>query len=82
METLAITTTALGDAIKFGFDRMAIVEAIQSIDKRMFYKSMTTYADHRVWQDVYHVPIRDLKLYIKFQADLVTDFVVMSFKEL
>jgi motility quorum-sensing regulator/GCU-specific mRNA interferase toxin len=47
----------------------------------MFYKSMTTFADHRVWQDVYHVPVGDLLLYMKFQADVVTEFTVMSFKE-
>jgi hypothetical protein len=31
-----------------------------SLSRREFYKSMTTYADHRVWQDVYHAttPVR------------------------
>jgi len=47
----------------------------------MFYKSMTTFADHRVWQDVYHVPSGELTLYIKFQADVVTEVSVVSFKE-
>ncbi len=47
----------------------------------MFYKSMTTLADHRTWQDVYHVPADGLVLYMKFQADMVTEFRVMSFKE-
>ncbi len=47
----------------------------------MFVKSMTTFANHRVWQDVYHVPERGLTLYVKFQADVITDFTVMSFKE-
>lgn len=47
----------------------------------MFYKSMTTFADHRLWQDVYHVPADGLLLYIKFQADVVTDFTLVSFKE-
>jgi motility quorum-sensing regulator/GCU-specific mRNA interferase toxin len=47
----------------------------------MFYKSMTTFADHRVWQDVYHVPTRGMMLYVKFQADVITEFTVMSFKE-
>lgn len=49
--------------------------------RRMLVKSMTTFADYRVWQDVYHVPVRDLILYVKFQADVVTEFTVMSFKE-
>lgn len=47
----------------------------------MFFKWMTTFSDHRVWQDVYHVPARDLILYVKFQADIITEFRVMSFKE-
>ena len=47
----------------------------------MFYKSMTTFADYRVWQDVYRVPARGMVLYVKVQADVITEFVVMSFKE-
>lgn len=58
-----------------------MAETITGIGRRMFYKSMTTFADHRVWQDVYHVPARGLVLYVKFQADVVTEFTVMSFKE-
>jgi len=47
----------------------------------MFVKLMTTYADHRLWQDGHHVPSADLVLYANFQADVVTEFRVMSFKE-
>ncbi|MCX7323156.1 MAG: type II toxin-antitoxin system MqsR family toxin [Hyphomicrobiales bacterium] len=54
---------------------------IASMERRMFVKSMTTFAEHRVWQDVYQVPTEDLVLYVKFQADVVTEFRVMSFKE-
>ena len=79
--TLSMTSTALRDALRLGFDRAGVAETISSIDRRMFYKSMTTFADHRVWQDVYHVPARDLLLYVKFQADVVTEFTIMSFKE-
>ena len=81
IDTLAITTSAFRAATSLGFDRRAIVEVIQSIERPMFFKSMTTFADHRVWQDVYRVPARELELYIKFQADVVTEFIVMSFKE-
>jgi motility quorum-sensing regulator/GCU-specific mRNA interferase toxin len=81
VETLAMTTSALRDAIGLGFDRGGIVETIGSIEKAMFLKSMTTFADPRVWQDVYHVPARGVVLYIKFQADVITEFQVMSFKE-
>src|SRR5258708_21197128 len=73
-ETLAITSSALRDAAALGFDRGGIVEMIQSIKRRMFFKSMTTFADHRVWQDVYHVPARGLVLYVNFQPEVVTAF--------
>ncbi len=47
----------------------------------MFVKSMTPFADHRLRQDVYHVPMRELLLYVKFRADVLTEFTVVSFKE-
>jgi motility quorum-sensing regulator / GCU-specific mRNA interferase toxin len=81
VETLAMTTTALRDALSLGFDRSGVVETIGAIDRKMFAKSMTTYADHRVWQDVYNVPARGMTLYVKFQADVITEFTIMSFKE-
>ena len=63
-----------------GFDRPAIIWTIQSMSRTMFVKSMTTFADHRVWQDVYHVPVGELVLYVKFHADVVTEFRVLAFK--
>jgi len=81
VDTVAITTSALRDATALGFDRGGIVAVIHSVERRMFVKSMTTFADHRLWQDVYHVPARGLLLYVKFQADVVSEFTVMSFKE-
>lgn len=83
VSALAITTTALRDAVALGYDRASIVSTIKHIERGMFYKSMTTNADHRVWQDVYHVPVlgEDMVLYVKFQADVITEFRIMSFKE-
>jgi len=79
--TLTITSTALRNAAALGFNRAGIVDVIASIDRSMFYKSMTTFADNRLWQDVYHVPVDNVLLYIKFQADTVVEFMVVSFKE-
>jgi motility quorum-sensing regulator/GCU-specific mRNA interferase toxin len=42
---------------------------------------MTSYSHHRVWQDVYHVPSLAGVLYVKFTADIVTEFLLLSFKE-
>jgi motility quorum-sensing regulator / GCU-specific mRNA interferase toxin len=81
LDTLAMTVSALRDATALGFDRGAIVGTILGIERGMFFKSMTTFGDHRVWQDVYHVPAPRLTLYVKFQGDVITEFKVVSFKE-
>lgn len=79
--TLAITTSATRDALSLGFDRTAITHLIRTIDRSMFFKSMTAYGDHRQWQDVYHVPVGTLAIYVKFTNNAVTGFMVLSFKE-
>lgn len=78
---LAATRTALADALALGFDRSGMVAVIQTMERRHFYKSMTSYADHTLWQDVYHVPAQGLILYVKFCADVITEFRLLSFKE-
>jgi motility quorum-sensing regulator / GCU-specific mRNA interferase toxin len=80
-EKIAITGTALRSAAALGFGRSDIVGTIQTMRREHFYKSMTAYADHRLWQDVYHVPSSVGVLYIKFTADVVTEFLLLSFKE-
>lgn len=45
-----------------------------------FFKSMTSMADPRIWQDVYHVPLSDLLLYVKFTTD-AEGYLVIVFKE-
>lgn len=45
-----------------------------------FYKSMTSHADHRVWQDVYHVPWAGLVLYVKLTVDELGRL-ILSMKE-
>ena len=50
------------------------------MQRRHFSKSMTAFADHRIWQDVYHVPSHAGMLYVKFTADVVTEFLLLSFK--
>jgi len=81
VERLAVTGTALRSAAALGFGRTEIVETIQTMKREQFYKSMTTYADHRLWQDVYYVPSSVGVLYVKFTADVLTKFLLLSFKE-
>ena len=79
-EALRLTVTASNDAADLGFGRPEIAALIQTMLPAHFYKSMTSYADHKVWQDVYHVPSRVRVLYVKFTADAVTIFKLLSFK--
>ena len=81
VDRLNVTGVALRNAAGLGFGRDEIVATIQTMRRSHFYKSMTAYADHRVWQDVYHVPSPAGVLYVKFTADLVTEFLLLSFKE-
>lgn len=78
---LAATTTAVRTAAALGFDREGIVQTIQALERRHFYKSMTSHADSKLWQDVYHAPSPVGTLYVKFVADTVTEFRLLSFKE-
>jgi len=81
IDTLALTGTALRSSAAIGFGREEIVATIQTMQHGQFYKSMTSYADKRVWQDVYHVPSPVGVLYVKFTADVITEFLLLSFKE-
>jgi motility quorum-sensing regulator/GCU-specific mRNA interferase toxin len=78
---IRITAVATRTAAALGFGRAEIVGTIQTMQRTQFYKSMTSYGDHRIWQDVYHVPSVAGPLYVKFTADAVTEFVLLSFKE-
>jgi motility quorum-sensing regulator/GCU-specific mRNA interferase toxin len=65
-----------------GFDMPAVAKLIKTMNRSMFYKSMTSYTDARKWQDVYHVPAPGpLTIYLKFTDNVVTQFTVLSFKE-
>lgn len=53
---------------------------VYELENRMLYKSMTTYADHRVWQDVYHIHSQGLEIYIKVTYCFGSNPPVISFK--
>lgn len=65
----AFTKTAMDGGRAMGLTTGEMLQVIGSLTWRNFYKSMTTYADHRVWQDVYHTatPVRK-DAYIKITS--------------
>ena len=76
-----MTFTAANDAADLGFGKPEIVATLQTVRPVHFYKSMTSHADYKVWQDVYHVPSAAGVLYVKFTANTVRLFKLLSFKE-
>jgi motility quorum-sensing regulator / GCU-specific mRNA interferase toxin len=55
-------------------------DVIQAITPNHFYKSMTSYENAKVWQDVYHVQAEGCVLYVKFTVDDEGKLLI-SFKE-
>jgi motility quorum-sensing regulator/GCU-specific mRNA interferase toxin len=51
------------------------------MERGHFYKSMPSLGNATVWQDIYHVPYGGFVIYIKFRADVITEFQLLSFKE-
>ena len=76
-----ITKTAQRNAEDLGFEMKDIREIISTMELKHFYKSMTSYANHKIWQDVYHVPCGNMVLYVKFTQNVVSEFTLLSFKE-
>jgi motility quorum-sensing regulator/GCU-specific mRNA interferase toxin len=77
---MAFTATALFNAAAMEISEEQALQVCASLTRSMFYKSMTTYADSSLWQDVYHAPTPSGKLaYIKLTLKQGT--VVIQFKE-
>ena len=76
-----ITKTATKTAAPLGFDDNGIRKVVSTMKSEHFYKSMTSYANHKIWQDVYHVPCGNLILYVKFTQNVISEFTLLSFKE-
>jgi motility quorum-sensing regulator/GCU-specific mRNA interferase toxin len=64
-----------------GMDDAAVVEVIQAFNPADFDKSMSSIADHRVWQDVYKPRVGGRTLYVKFTRDARDALFLISFKE-
>jgi motility quorum-sensing regulator/GCU-specific mRNA interferase toxin len=74
------TDAAQGGAAELGFEYDEMVAVVAALEMADFYKSMTTYADHRIWQDVYRPKTQAGALYIKLTV--IEDVLIVSFKEL
>lgn len=74
------TQSALVGAAQLGLDFNAMLDVISHLKKSDFYKSMTTHANHQIWQDVYRPVTAVGQLYLKLT--FIEDVLIVSFKEL
>lgn len=77
----AFTKTALDGGRAMGLTTSEMIEVVCALRNSHLYKSMTTYADSTVWQDVYRADTPAGKAYVKLtlRADGAP---VIQFKEL
>jgi motility quorum-sensing regulator/GCU-specific mRNA interferase toxin len=74
------TFSALAGGAALGFDFDGMLDVVRALTMAGFYKSMTTHADHRIWQDVYRPTTPAGEVYLKLTV--IEDVIIVSFKEL
>lgn len=79
VEAMNLTESARIGIRTAGMTKGEALEVILALTRKDFHESMTTHADHRVWQDVYHAKWREKLLYVKFQR--AGEYFVVSLKE-
>ena len=76
------TASAFNGARELGINDFAgMCAVVMALSPSDFYKSMTTHADHRIWQDVYQCKTgSNADAYLKLTV--IDDVLIVSFKEL
>lgn len=74
------TLSALSGGAALGLDFSGMIGVIMALTPQDFYKSMTTHADYRIWQDVYRPKTVAGEIYLKLTV--IDDVLIVSFKEL
>ena len=74
------TYSATQGAAQMGFGFSAMLNVVTMLTTADFHKSMTTHADHTVWQDVYRPSTQAGDVYLKLTV--IDDVLIVSFKEL
>jgi motility quorum-sensing regulator / GCU-specific mRNA interferase toxin len=74
------THSARLGATALGLELSEMLDVLKALKPSDFYKSMTTHADHRIWQDVYRPSTKVGDVYIKLTV--IDDVLIVSFKEL
>ena len=67
-------------ATELGLAFSDMLQVLMALEPKDFYKSMTTHADHTIWQDVYRPRPKAGDMYLKLTV--MDDVLIVSFKEL
>ena len=75
-----VTGSARVGAAALGLELADMLAVLMALTPADFHKSMTTHADHTIWQDVYRpsTPVGDVYL----KLTVIGDVLIVSFKEL
>ncbi|MBK5273677.1 MAG: type II toxin-antitoxin system MqsR family toxin [Desulfuromonadales bacterium] len=80
MESVVFTTIARQGAAALGMTVDDMFSVLTALTMGDFYKSMTSYADHTSWQDVYRPVFRGTPLYLKLTIIPERNLLIVSFK--
>lgn len=76
-----VTASARRTIRQLRFSDQDVLKVIQCLNAKDFYKSMTTYHDHQIWQDVYHIRHHGIELYVKLTKNPEGSYWLLSFKK-
>jgi motility quorum-sensing regulator / GCU-specific mRNA interferase toxin len=76
------TQSAKNGAAEMGLEAGELRGVVAGLVAQDFYKSMTTHASHKVWQDVYRPITRFGAAYVKVTIYPQENLIVVSFKGL
>ncbi len=74
-----VTLSARQSYTALGLNDDEVLTVINKLTPKHLYKSMTSYANHTIWHDVYHSKHNMIELYIKLQIN--ENAIIISFKE-
>lgn len=74
-----LTTSAVVGGRQLGFTEREALGVVLSLTDLDFHESMTTYADHAIWQDVYRPFMVRGDVYL--MLTVIDDVLIVSFKE-
>ncbi|MGY2289403.1 type II toxin-antitoxin system MqsR family toxin [Pseudomonas sp. SDO528_S397] len=78
----AFTRTAKTTGRGLNLDISEMQAIVFDLQNSLFYKSMTSYADHRTWHDVYPTHSHGLEIYLKVTYCSGSHPPVISFKRM